>query len=214
MDQYNNQNSGGFCPQCGARLSQGAKFCPACGKQVAATQNPYQQPQNYQNTYSQQPVYQNQTPVYQNQAPVYQNQAPVYQNQQPVNVPRPGQQVSKGEFRRKYASDKFRKDIRNMAIVCYVLVAIQMVVAIGVVSASEAGIYVVIGLVNLALTLGMHLGKSKGCAIALLVISCLDCLISLIEFGSLSSYWWIFAAIFALKAFSSADKEYKSMIGG
>ena len=62
----------------------------------------------------------------------------------------------------------------------------------------------------LGLTLGVHLGKNKGCAVALLVYTIINAIVSLITAGTVGGWWWIFLAISYLNTFKKIDAEYKA----
>lgn len=107
------------------------------------------------------------------------------------------------EYRMNYASASLRKNIKTWSVVAYVLVGLNVVVSLlvnvwGLIDAA----------VLLGLTLGVHLKKSKGCAIALLVFSIVSCLITLIGSGSLSGWWWIILAVSYLETIKKMDREY------
>ena len=117
--------------------------------------------------------------------------------------------VSKKEFIEKYASPALRKSINSMAITCYILAAVSAVFGIAWTHNFYALIDVVI---LLALTLGMHLGKSKICAIILLIVSIIECVLTTINMGMLSGWWWIIASASAVASFVRLDKEYNSFL--
>ena len=117
--------------------------------------------------------------------------------------------VSKKEFIEKYASASLRKSINSMAITCYILAAISAVFGIAWTHSFYALIDVVI---LLALTLGMHLGKSKICAIALLIVSIIECVLTTINTGMISGWWWIIASASAVASFVRLDKEYNRFL--
>lgn len=194
MDQYNQSygtpqpNSGAVhCTQCGTAIPAGSVYCPNCGH--AANPAP-----TYQNTYA------NAAPTYPNAAPTYggYNPNPGYQQ----NVPPMGEYVSKSEYMKKYLSEPLKKNIKTVAIICYVLSGI-----VGVTVFLNP-----LALIDLAiclgLTLGMHLGKNKGCAIGILVYGIVACLLNLILSGSFGGWGWIAAGAYAISVFKKADQEY------
>lgn len=69
-------------------------------------------------------------------------------------------------------------------------------------------------IIYIGLILGMHLKKSKGCAIALLVLSSLSTLINLIVSHTFSGLLWIAISIFAIVAFNKLNKAYKNFKAG
>lgn len=115
--------------------------------------------------------------------------------------------VSKGEYRRHYAPAKFYKDIRLMCVICYVIMGSSAVLMI---------LSNPFGLIDIALflglTLGLHLGKSKGCAIAMLAYGSISCLLNLVLAGSFSSWLWILVGIWAIAAINKVDKHYREVV--
>lgn len=66
----------------------------------------------------------------------------------------------------------------------------------------------------LGLALGIHIGKSRVCAVIVLVYSILNCLYALISTGKMSGYLIIIAGIYATIYTFKARKEYKEYING
>lgn len=115
------------------------------------------------------------------------------------------QKVSKKEFIENYASQPLRKSINSISVVCYALAAISAVTGVTM----THNFYALIdAAILLALTLGMHLGKSKICAILLLIVSIIECVLTTIMLGTISGWWWIVAGISAVSSFVKLDKEY------
>lgn len=186
-----------LCNKCGKELNSGDAFCTGCGTAV-----------NIQNTVEQSAVNNdNQT-----QGTYYST----VQAEGPVNGPTIGiptdidrKSVSKKEFINKYASPVFKKNINSISIACYALSAISVAVNL----AMGSDFYFLIDtVVVLAVVLGMHLGKSKICAILLLVISIAECILSSISLGRPAGWWWIIISIYAVSSFKKIDKEYKEFI--
>lgn len=129
-----------------------------------------------------------------------------------VGAPAPeGMQIPAGisikEYRKQYAGESFRRNVRNAAIVGYICAGINAVISL---------IAVPLGLIDsvifLALTLGMHLGKSKGCAIGMLVYAIFTVVVGLVATGTLGGWLWIVAGVNALIVFKNADKKYHELI--
>lgn len=216
-----------FCPQCGEMLKPGLKACPACGSTMGMEAK-YQTPvnvwlpeENGQNASWQNEPKPSEAPVTAPQpaAPAFtmpqpqwdapEKMVPVNQPVEPIPQPAPVvQAVSKKEFRKKYASEKFRKEVRGVAIALYVLCGLMGVLSLAIDPFMLLDLALYFGM-----TLGMHLGKSKGCAIGILVLASANVLLTLVTTGSLGGYLWLIAGIFAVKAFSTADKEYEATYG-
>lgn len=107
------------------------------------------------------------------------------------------------------APDSIRNGIRNAAITCYVCAGITAVVSLlmnpyGLIDA----------VLLLALALGTHLGKSRVCAILLLVFSIIECVVGTILSGTFSGWIWIVASAYAVYAFEQARKGYQQYFSG
>lgn len=109
------------------------------------------------------------------------------------------------EYRKNYASAPLKKGIKTWSIVAYVLVGLNVVIAL------LANPWMLLdAALLLGLSLGVHLNKSKGCAIALLVYSCINAVIGLIGSGTVSGWWWIVLAVSYLGIIKKIDAEYKA----
>jgi len=113
------------------------------------------------------------------------------------------------EYLETQADPAHLKTIKTSAIVCYICLAISLIFAI---LFNYAGLIdvVILG----ALTLGMHLGKSKVCAIILLIYSIISTLIAFASTGSFTGYLWILASILAVVSYSKLTKAYKAFQTG
>ncbi|MBQ9148698.1 MAG: hypothetical protein IJX69_03935 [Oscillospiraceae bacterium] len=172
---------------------------------------PYQQPQ-YQNPGYQQPQYQGQ-PYQQPQYRGQPYQQPQYQpyNPQPVDDYKPipvGQVVSMGEYRRHYTPKSFRKQVRTTCIVGYVFTGINLIMAI----AFNPFVFIDV-VILLGLLLGIHLGKSKGCAIGMIVYSTISMILSLAQ-GTFGGWLWLAVGVGMLITFNKVDQHYKEVIAG
>ena len=97
-------------------------------------------------------------------------------------VPQPVQELpkSKKEYYEKFAGESFYRNLRINAIIGYVLCGIA---ALGIMTNPFALIDV---LIYLGLLLGMHLGKSKGCAIAITVYAAINMGLFLVLSGTIA----------------------------
>lgn len=128
-------------------------------------------------------------------------------NYTPNNTPLPpaGFPVSRKEFIDKYAYPSLRKNITSIAILCYVCSGLTFIVSclfypLGIIDA----------VILLGLALGMHLAKSRVCAILILILSIIEVILSLLS-GSFP-FWWLIAGISAVITFNKIEKQYKSFI--
>lgn len=135
-----------------------------------------------------------------------QPRTPVYTppvNQTPFQPP-VAQQISKKQYRKVCTNEKYLKDLKSSAIALYILTALNAVLAF------VGNIYGLIDVaIYLVLTLGMHKGKSKACAIGVLLYAIFSIVVVLAMDGTVGGWLWIIAAIGGIKAFSVADKEYE-----
>ena len=113
------------------------------------------------------------------------------------------------DFIDNYADPSLRKEIKNYAILCYVCAGLSMVVAIAF---NFLGI--IDALILLGLSLGMHLGRSKVCAVLILVMGAVSMIVNLIVSGQIAGWLVLLAGIFAVKVFNKADKQYKAYLEG
>ncbi|MCH5186410.1 MAG: hypothetical protein J1F64_09870 [Oscillospiraceae bacterium] len=112
--------------------------------------------------------------------------------------------ITKKEYIEKYASPFLRNDIKKAAVAGYICSGISAV--IWIVLGNPMAIFEI--LVAVGLLLGMHLGKSKACAIIYLCMACLDCLVGLIATGRPTGWIIIATGIYAVKTFVTIDKQY------
>lgn len=132
---------------------------------------------------------------------------PIATGSEAAGVPA-GFSVSKREYLKKYAGDSFKNNLRIIAIVGYVLCGIQALMAL-------ADPFVLADLaICLGLTLGMHLGRSKGCAIGILVYAIVSMLIILISSGTVGGWGWLAVGISGLIIFHNAEKRYQEQMRG
>ncbi len=110
------------------------------------------------------------------------------------------------EYRKKYANEKHYSSLRTCAIVGYVLVGINVLLALlgNFFALFDVAVY-------LGLVLGMHLGRSKGCVIGILCYSIFGVVLGLILNGALTGWLWPILAISALKTFKKIDEDYEQI---
>lgn len=119
-----------------------------------------------------------------------------------------GTQVSKKEYYKKYAGESFYRNLKITAICGYVLSGLAMI------SALTMPLLLLDLAIYLGLTLGMHLGKSKGCAIGITAYSAFSVVYALILTGQLAGWGWLAVGIWGIVIFSNADKRYKKLVSG
>ena len=142
------------------------------------------------------------------QAPPVQQQVYQQYNAQTAGQPPQGQFIRKKDYINNYIPS-FKRDVKNVAIACYICAGLNAIISLII---NPLGI--LDSLILLGITLGMHLGKSKVCAIILLVFACLEALFGIITTGTPTSVLWVITGIWAVITFNKADKEYKKYISG
>ncbi|MBR0467146.1 MAG: zinc ribbon domain-containing protein [Clostridia bacterium] len=138
-------------------------------------------------------------------SPVQQQEYPQY-NAQVIGQPPQGQFISKKDYINNYIPS-FKRDLKNVAIACYICAGLN-----GIISLILNPLGIIDSLVLLGVTLGMHLGKSKTCAIILLIVACFEALYGIIATGRPTSIIWVIAGVWAVVIFNKAGKEYKNYI--
>ena len=114
----------------------------------------------------------------------------------------PLENITKAEYYKNHASDSFKKNLKITAICGYVLCGIlALTVLVNILAILDLAIF-------LGLTLGMHLGRSKGCAIGILAYSGASMILTLISTGTLGGWGWLVIGICALILFRNEDKRY------
>lgn len=113
--------------------------------------------------------------------------------------------ISKKAFLKQYAGESFYKNLKVVAIIGYVLAGISAIA----IFANPAAIIDVV--VMLGLTLGMHLGRSKACAIGLTAYGAFWMVYNLVMYGMFSSWGILLVGVYGLIIFAGADKRYKEM---
>lgn len=184
--QHTAANNSVFCNECGSKLTEGALFCSVCGRKCAeaettSTSHTQQSPQSS----------------------LQQPNAFAYNTENPI--PPAGYPVSRKEFIDRYAQPSLRKNITSIAILCYVCAGLTFLVSCLL---NPSGI--IDALVLAAFALGMHLAKSKACAILILILSIVEVILSLAS-GSFP-FWWLIAGVSAVITFNKIDKQYKAFL--
>ena len=132
-------------------------------------------------------------------------EVPVFESQpaQPRQILPPD--ITKKEYLKNYAGAEFLRQLKGAAIMGYVCAGING--ALGLLNP----LALVDALILLSLTLGMHLGKSKGCAICMLIYSICSVVVSLITTGTFSGWLLLVLGIMAVQVFDKAEKRFKRL---
>ena len=171
------------CKYCGAALQPGARFCGSCGQPVAQAE--VANTQEVVGSWVQEP------------------------ETEPVDVVRV-LDMSKEAYRTVCKNEKYLKQIKTAAIICYICAGINLLLAI--IGGSILPLIDVAISVPLAILLQKK--KNKGIAIALLVYGVSVVLINLVLNGQIAGWLWLVAGISAVSAFNVCDKEYEEIKHG
>ena len=112
------------------------------------------------------------------------------------------------EYRKKYAPAHLRKNVQTLALVGYVLAVAA--IAFGVWNGNW--IQIAVTVVLLALNVGLHLNKSKACAIGILVFACLQLLAAFYIGNSPTSWGWIALGVCCVNPIKEMDKAFEKEI--
>ena len=177
-----------ICPNCGKEITDESASCQFCGAAVTTQAQP-----EFGNNYE-----------------AAQPTAAFAGNPSVLQPPVDRRSVSKKEFIEKYAPVALKKQINSAAIICYFCSAITIGFSF---FTNEYWYYSLIDVaILLGLTLGMHLGKSKACAILLLVVSILEVVLTVVSTGTVAGWWWILASFSAVSAFNKLGKQYNQFL--
>lgn len=127
-----------------------------------------------------------------------------------VTEPVQEQPVDFKDFLTRFAPEEVRKSLRSASILAYVCAGISAVA--NLVLGYPLGLIDVAILLGLAL--GMHIGKSKICAILLLVAAVAEVAYTLATTGNFGGWLWILAGVSGVMAFAKAEKMYKQFQNG
>lgn len=175
-----------FCNECGSQLPQAAQFCPACGRKCAEI--PMSNMSSGQQTAH--------TSFYQLDQFDYNTENTLHPS---------GCSISRKEFIEKFALPSLRKEIKDIAILCYVCAGMTFAVSCflnprGIIDAVVLAVF----------ALGMHLAKSKVCAYLILILSIVEVVLSL--FAGSFPFWWLVAGISSVVVFNKIDRQYKEFL--
>lgn len=117
------------------------------------------------------------------------------------------------EFYKKYCSDKTKKNINAAAIALYFCAAVTFIVSfMALAFAADTPAAMLDAFIILGLSLGIHIGKSRVCAIIVLIYSIINCIYASVLTGRPGGYLILIAGIYATIYTFKARKEYKDYI--
>ncbi len=116
-------------------------------------------------------------------------------------------QVSFRKFVNEIVDPKIKKEINSVGIIGYVLAAINLIISIFM---NPAGIIDVIMIAGFSL--GIHIGKSRICAILFLIYGAFNFIIMTVQYEKPVGYLGLIFGICAVREFYKAHKQYKKYI--
>ena len=117
------------------------------------------------------------------------------------------QKVStKKEFLQLPENEKLRKSINTSGIICYICAGISLLVGLFMLKSSSV---LIDAILLIGLGLGVHLAKSRVCAIILLVYAAINTIYSIVTTGKFSGYIILLAAIYAVINTFKLEKAWK-----
>lgn len=126
-----------------------------------------------------------------------------YESAQEVQLP---EGTTENEYYKHYAGEGFNKSLKSAAIVAYICAGLNAALAVAL---NPLGL--LDSLIFLGIALGMHLGKNKICAYALLGYAIFTVVVGLVMSGTFSGWLWLVAGITAVTTFRNAKKRYKQL---
>lgn len=123
--------------------------------------------------------------------------------------------VSWKEYMQKYAEPSIKKEIRIPAIMAYICVAVSFfsIFLFFIRFRDIDWLGLIYAFLLAGLTLGMHLRKSRVCAVLLFILSCIAVSGKLAS-GEIPPIIFLIAGIGTVVAFIKAGKQYKNFISG
>lgn len=107
------------------------------------------------------------------------------------------------EYIDRFADPKIRKEINSIGIIGYVLAGINLLAAV------FTNIFILLDvLLILGLSLGIHIGKSRICAILLCAYGAYNVIFAIIQTGKPAGYLILLLGICAVIQFHKARKQY------
>lgn len=108
------------------------------------------------------------------------------------------------EYRKSYARPEHYKSLKTNCIIGYVLCGLNLVLALLL---NIAGLIDVV--VQLVCLLGVHMGRIKGFAVALIVYSIVGMVLALVSGSTPGGWLWIIIGSSMLKVFKKIDQDYR-----
>lgn len=118
------------------------------------------------------------------------------------------EQMSKQEFYKNHANKRDRGNIRAAAILGYICAGATLLLGLLV-----QNYFVIIDVVLiLGLSLGVHIAKSRACAVLLLIYAIINLVISLLATGRITGWWMIIVGICGIMGTFNFYKDYQKYL--
>lgn len=116
--------------------------------------------------------------------------------------------LSKKEFYTQYAEKKDKGNIRAAAILGYICAGATLLLGV-----LMQNYFIVIDVaIILGLSLGIHIAKSRACAVAILVYSLINVIFSLLATGQISGWWLVIVGVVGIIGTFHFHKAYQSYL--
>lgn len=175
-----------ICPKCGTPAEDpNASFCSVCGSPLAET-----------------------TPARPAEQPVHGAENAAQQN----NPAMPPAGLTRSEFYKEYAPKAARSNIIAAGVLSYISAALTLVLAFAIMF--NPFVLVDFAIV-LGLGLGVHIGKSRVCAILLMAYAVYNTIFFLVTSGNFAGWLILIAGLCAILgtfSFAKAWEEYKGSL--
>lgn len=188
-----------ICQSCGRANELGAKFCKSCGAPLESNETAQQN-----NIYQQGAAYQSEPAYQQNNG--YQQNNPNNQYGMPESMYSGTTRMTKKEFNECANIKTITKNITASAIIAYVIGVVTFIVNV-VLAGNAAGILDVLIVVGLGL--GVHLAKSRVCAVIIAAYSIFNCIYMLMLTGRPGGWLIIVCGVYAVIYTFKYQKAWK-----
>lgn len=115
------------------------------------------------------------------------------------------ERISKKEYYAKYANKQDKLNIQMAAILTYICGGISLISGL-----FAQNYYMIIDVVLIVgLALGLHIARSRVCAVLILIYSCLSSILALINTGRVTGWWLILVGVWAVRGTINFHKDYQ-----
>ena len=116
--------------------------------------------------------------------------------------------LSKNQFYMVHANKRDKGNIRAAAILGYICAAATLLLGLLM---QNYFIIIDVALI-LGFSLGVHIGKSRACAVLLLIYAIISLIISLITTGQITGWWLIIVGVCGIMGTFNFYKDYRNYL--